>query len=386
LKSLKLKKALSRVLSEGHPWIFKDALEGSASTGQVVTINDHKNRFVCRGIADAGPIGVRVFTNIDEPLDTTLFENRIASAVSLRSQIILDDTTGYRLIHGEGDRLPGVVCDVYADYAVLQFDGKGILHWQDTIVDILKPILLDKNIPNLLIRSRVGQEHQVNPVLGQLPQMPILILEHGMKLLVDPLRGQKTGLFLDHRESRRRTRQMAKYLRVLNLYGYTGGFSIAAGLGQARQVDTVDISSGAIDLAQKNWELNNLDPSIHNLHVSDVRNFLQKAAGSRKEYDLIIADPPSFAPRESNVLAAKKAYEGLHCACLKRLINGGYYLAASCSSHIRADTFENTLKKGASKAHCSIQLIDRWSAPGDHPRLLSFPEGEYLKVMLIRKL
>jgi len=384
-KTVKLKKAIRRLLGEGHPWIFRQALEGPrVMPGRVVTVTDAKGRFVCRGIAESGPIGVRVLTTRDEPVNATLFSRRIRAAAALRDRVLPRDTNTYRLLHGEGDRLPGVVCDVYADYAVLRFDGEGIVHWKDTLSGFLEETLRARGVSNLLIRSGRGGDRRITAAFGQLPGEPVKVAERGMQLLADLEHGQKTGMFIDQRESRWRVRNLATGLRVLNLYGYTGGFSVAAGLGEAEHVDTVDIAAPALDLAEQNWRLNRLNPGKHAVYPADVSEFLSRAAKRAAGYDLVIADPPSFAPNEKSVKTALKAYSNLHRAAIGSVAPGGYYLAASCSSHVRRDAFEETVREGARRTRRIVQILERLGPPPDHPRLLAFPEGDYLKVLLVR--
>jgi 23S rRNA (cytosine1962-C5)-methyltransferase len=384
-KKVKLKKAIRRLIGEGHPWIFRQALDGPRVTpGRIVTVTDAKGRFVCRGIAEAGPIGVRVLTTRDEPIDATLFSRRIKSAAALRDRVLPRDTNTYRLLHGEGDRLPGVVCDVYANHAVLRFDGEGITHWRDTLSGFLEEALRSRGVSHLLARSGRGNERRVTAAFGKLPGEPVKVTERGMQLLVDLEHGQKTGMFIDQRESRWTVRNLAAGLRVLNLYGYTGGFSVAAGLGGAEQVETVDIAAPALELAEQNWTLNRLNPGKHAVYPADVSEFLARAAKRAAEYDLVIADPPSFAPNEKSVRTALKAYRNLHRAAIGCVAPGGYYLAASCSSHIRRDAFEDTVREGARRTRRVVQILERRGPPPDHPRLLAFPEGDYLKVLLAR--
>jgi 23S rRNA (cytosine1962-C5)-methyltransferase len=383
---IRLKKPLQKALAAGHPWIFRQALHASPGPpGQIVTVTDSSGRFVARGISDSGPIAVRVFTTKDEPLDRNLLARRIQAAAALRSGTRPPDTDAFRLLHGEGDRLPGIVCDIYAAHAVLKFDGQGLNHHRNLVTDVLKPVLEDLDVGNLLLRSGRQETRDCEAVFGGIPDRPVEISEHGMKLKVDLVHGQKTGMFLDHRESRLRVRQISGGLNVLNLYGYTGGFSVAAGLGGCESAVTVDIAPQAIDLAGQNWELNRLDSSRHKGVVTDVASFMQKAGkNANGKYDLIVADPPSFAPREASVAAALKAYGKIHRSALGLLPPGGYYLAASCSSHVNRRTFEKTLEEGARRARRVIQVLQRWGAPPDHPRLLAFPEGDYLKVVLAR--
>lgn len=386
-QKVKLRKAIRRVLGEGHPWIFRYALDGPRmSPGRIVTVTDAQGRFVARGIADAGPIAVRVLTTRDEPINATLFSQRIEAAISLRDRILPRDTTAYRLLHGEGDRIPGAVCDVYADHAVLRFDGEGIVFWQATLVGLLEEALRARGVQHLLIRSGKGEKRKIEAAFGRVPAEPVKVIERGMKLVADLVHGQKTGLFLDQRESRRRVRKLAAGLRVLNLYGYTGGFSAAAGLGGAEHVETVDIAKGALELAEETWKLNKLNMNIHAVYASDVSAFLERASGRGAEYDLVIADPPSFAPNEASLDGALKAYRNLHRAAIERVAPGGYYLAASCSSHVTRDAFEETVREGARRTRRVVQVLERRGTPPDHPRLLAFPEGDYLKVLLTRVL
>jgi 23S rRNA (cytosine1962-C5)-methyltransferase len=206
-----------------------------------------------------------------------------------------------------------------------------------------------------------------------------------MTLLVNLLHGQKTGLFLDHRETRARVRQLAAGCDVLNLYGYTGGFSIAAGLGGATRVTTVDIAKPALALAERSWAANGLAVEAHRTQAADVAEFLPEAAARGGErYPLIVSDPPNFAPRQSALTQALEAYEAMHAGVFKLLAPGGLYVAASCSSHVDREAFDETLQRGAAKARRVVQVLERTGAPADHPRLLAFPEGDYLKISLVR--
>jgi len=380
-----LRKRLERVLRQGHPWIFRDALAGELpEPGAVVTVLDDRGGLLVRGLAEAGPIGVRVFTTRDEPVDAGLFVERIRSAAGLRARVVPPETTAYRLVHGEGDRLPGVVCDVYGEHAVLQFDGQAAQKWQDVIVEALGTVLDDLGVAHLLQRSGGRGERRVEVLRGRRPTSAVEVLECGMRLRADLVQGQKTGLFLDHRESRRRLRGFARGLGVLNLYGYTGGFSIAAGLGGAASVDTVDSAAPALELAVQGFADNGLSAVPHRIHATKVQPFLEAAARRDERWELIVADPPSFAPSEKKVQGALDAYRALHGAALGRLEPGGLYLAASCSSHVRREAFEKTVISGARKAGRVVQVLERWGAPADHPRLLAFPEGDYLCVLLAR--
>jgi 23S rRNA (cytosine1962-C5)-methyltransferase len=383
--TVRLRKPLERSLRAGHPWIYRDALEAfDASAGADVRIVDRTGRFVASGLAELGPIGVRVFSLEDRAVDDKLFAERIAAAFQLRAQLALPETNAYRLLHGEGDRLPGVVCDRYGTCAVLKLDGDAALAHREAWTRVLAPPLRELGVETLLVRSGRKEDQRVEVAWGEPPARESVVLERGMKLVVNVYEGQKTGLFLDHRETRARVRQLSADREVLNLYGYTGGFSIAAGLGGATHVTTVDLAKPALALADRSWKENALPAGAHEARAADVAAYLPAAAQSGGRYRLIVSDPPNFAPRQSAVPQALQAYEAMHAGVFKLLAPGGLYVAASCSSHVDRTAFEETLQRGAAKARRVVQVLERSGAPADHPRLLAFPEGDYLKVLLVR--
>jgi len=345
---------------------------------------DKAGRFLAAGLAEAGPIGVRVFSLRDEALDVALFRARIARALQLRARCIPEQTDAYRLLHGEGDGLPGFVCDRYGSAAVLKLDGEAAPAVAAAFLPALTSQLQGLGVTSLILRTSRKQADACEVVWGTAPARELTVQEHGMRLWTNLYEGQKTGLFLDHRETRRRVRQLARGLSVLNLYGYTGGFSVAAGLGGAEHVTTVDSAKPALALAARSFRDNGLREQDHSLHAVDALAFLQSAAKSGTRYQLVIVDPPNFAPRKSAVENAQKAYEALHAAALSVLEPDGLYLAASCSSHIGRSAFEESLRRGAAHARRVVQVLEQSGAPADHPRLLAFPEGDYLKVLLAR--
>ncbi|MFK8004033.1 MAG: class I SAM-dependent rRNA methyltransferase [Polyangiales bacterium] len=385
---LRIRKNLGRVLGAGHPWVYRDALDAfDLPPGTPVQVHDKKGAFVARGFTESGAIGVRIFTTRDEPLGHSFFERRFKAAFGLRQALVAsDDTTVYRLCHGEGDRLPGIALDHYGaeegDFVVLRLDGEAAPSLEAMLVEVLTPILKKRGTLGLL--SRIGRSGQAPRLAwGEAPPDQVKVRECGMVLCADLWRGQKTGLFLDHRESRKRVRSLAKGRRVLNLYAYTGGFSVAAGLGGASHVTTVDVAPAAIALSEASWAANDLKPGRHTALARDVRTHMEQDS---QMYELIVSDPPSFAPNEKSVEKALGAYEQLHASCLKRLLPGGIFVAASCSSHVRGADFDETIAKGASRAGRVLQVLHRGSAPPDHPRLLAFPEGDYLDVVVARSL
>jgi 23S rRNA (cytosine1962-C5)-methyltransferase len=382
---VRLRKPLERVIKSGHPWIYRDALVSyQAPFGRVVDVLDRSGRFLCRGLSESGPIGVRVFTTVEEQLDSALFVKRINKAFGLRKRIIPEATTAYRLLHGEGDGLPGITCDRYQRWAVLKLDGEAIEPWKDQLLQWIRQPLAEVGIDSLLVREKHRENKTVTLAWGAAPPEPLVVEERGVRLAVSLREGQKTGLFLDHRESRHLVRQISGELRVLNLYGYTGAFSVYAGLGGASEVTTVDVAAPAIELARQTWALNGLEPVRHHAIAADVPEYLTDISSKNDRFGLVIADPPSFAPREAARTQALRSYFALHKGALQITEPDGFYLSASCSSHIDRTAFEQTLQDGARAARRDLQVLGRWEAPPDHPQLLAFPEGNYLKITLTR--
>lgn len=380
---LQLQKPLEKAIKSGHPWIFRNALKPfDTKPGSIVTVMDRSGNFLCRGLSDDGTIGVRVYLTSDTPLDKEFFRLRIVAALAHRSALKLQHTNTLRLIHGEGDKFPGLILDQYDTYAVMLFDGQSLYPWQDVLCEILAEELPKRGVDTLLFRTKKKHEKSVIPLWGQLPSQKTTVLEHAMKLSVDLIHGQKTGLFLDHRDSRLAVRSLSLNKRVLNLYGYTGGFSISAGLGGASHVTTVDSAKEAIAIAQADWVANGLPECNHTGVTADVPEFMKNYKGP--QFDLIIADPPSFAPKKQAVEGALKAYTMLHASVLKTIQPGGIYIAASCSSHIRREMFEATLQDAARKCGTFITIAKVWGAGKDHPTLKGFVEGQYLKVFEVR--
>jgi 23S rRNA (cytosine1962-C5)-methyltransferase len=385
MQTIRLTKPLEKTIQKGHPWIFRDALENfDLPVGSTVSVLTSRGEFCCTGLVEEGPIGIRVFHLKERDIDFDLLSSRIYKAFHSRKSMYNKNTNSLRLIHGEGDFLPGIILDKYDKYGVLYFDGSAILSLKDSIIKILQKKMEEWDIQHLLLRIKKKHAKKVEAIFGTVPNNPILIHENGMKIWVDLVNGQKTGFFLDHRDSRFKMRELAKNKKVLNLYSYTGGFSISCGIGQAKHVTSVDIAKEASKLAEFSWRENNLNPSKHQIITEDVPEFLNHQ--NKSKYDLIIADPPSFAPNHSSVRNAMKAYALLHSSIFKILLPGGHYLAASCSSHINRKDFKCTIETASQLNGSKIQILEEWGAAKDHPVRKGFPEGEYLKVILLKKI
>ena len=290
------------------------------------------------------------------------------------------DTTAYRLCHGEGDRVPGVVIDRYADVAVLRLDGDAIAVWRDALVRGIWPLLQSLGVRSFALRAARGDsEERVRPLAGDPPPESITVRENGVAMVVDLLRGQKTGAFLDQRDNRRRVRELARGRRVLNLFSYAGGFSTAAALGGAEHVTSVDLAQAAHATAQASMRANGIDPSAHAFVTADAFAFLAAAQQKGQRWDLVVSDPPSFAPSEKSRPRALSAYRRLHGACTAVLAEQGIFCASSCSSHVSAEDFATTLDDAAT-GRSDLSLVALHGTPWDHPTLPGWPEGRYLEI------
>ncbi len=385
---LRLNRDLVRLVKRGHPWVFADALQQQpkAPAGSQAVLLDHKKgREIARGFYDAAsPLAFRVCSiEPDEPLDTAWAERQMHRAVAVRQMLFDDSTTGYRLFNGEGDGLPGLICDVYGDTAVIQLDGAGPAgFWQVSelsrwLVDVL-------SLRRVYLRPQSRQKGEGQALVGDSPIAPIFFLENNARFTVDVIRGQKTGFFLDQRENRALVGKMAKGRDVLNVFGYTGGFSVQAGLGGANQVITVDLAEPALKKSDAHWDLNELPTDHHQSVKADAFEYLERAAKARKQWDFVIVDPPSFAPSKSAVPQALKAYQKLVAISASVTKSDGLLAASSCSSHVDMPAFLQACEEGISNARRRATLLGAYGQSADHPSPLVFSEFRYLKFVLMR--
>ena len=378
---------LTAHVAAGHPWLYADAIPAirGARTGDLVTLLGSGRRKLGEALYDAdSPIALRVLaTRRSEPAGPDLWRRRVADAWDLRHAVLdLRATDAFRVLHGEGDRLPGVVVDHYAGYLILKLDTPAWLPHLDDLTAVLTDICEPRGI---FLKGLTGErgEHNQRTLAGDDPPPEISVREHGMRLLVDVRRGQKTGLFLDQRDNRHLVRQVARGRRVLNLFAYTGGFSLAAALGGAAHVTTVDVSKGAVAGARANFVANELDPEAHAFVAADAFDHLEACARDNLTHDLVIVDPPSFAPRKQALGAAEAAYVRLNAAAIRQVRPGGLVACASCSSHVPMDMFIGTILREASRqARRTLRILEVRHEPADHPSPLHFPEGRYLKFVL----
>jgi 23S rRNA (cytosine1962-C5)-methyltransferase len=381
----------------GHPWVFRAAIARpprDLASGSVVDVAAG-GEVLGSGLWDASsPIAVRIHERADAKrggrvphVDEGSFGKRIGAALKKRDALFGakadGPTSAFRLVNGEGDRVPGLVVDRYGHVAIVRTDGDAIAEWLDRIVPLLAKALRERGVSAIGVRAATsGQDSKVDDVWGEPVPERTLVREHAMKMEVDLARGQKTGAFLDQRENRRRIREIAAGKRVLNLFSYAGGFSLAAAMGGASRVTSVDVAAGAHATAQRSFRANDLDPAKHAFVTADAFDWLEKTAAKGEQFDVVISDPPSFAPSEKAVPRAIAAYQKLHRLCAAVLAPGGRLAAASCSSHVDMNAFLGTLDDTA-VGRSDLVVQDTFGPPADHPTLAAFPEGRYLKLVLL---
>jgi 23S rRNA (cytosine1962-C5)-methyltransferase len=375
-------------IARGHPWVWREAvargLDGT-TPGEEVQLLAPDGSAVGRGLADPGsPIAVRVWTRRRDPIDARLWRARAARACDRRARLFDGTrTNAFRVLHGEADRMPGLVVDRYGHVAVARADGDAAATKVAELAEALWPSLEAWGVRSLVLRAGAkGHPPRLEILRGAPPPDTVQVEEHGVPFVVDLAHGQKTGAFLDQRENRRRVGELSRGRRVLNLFSYAGGFSLHAALGGATHVTSVDVASAAHGTAQASFRAAGLDPSAHAFVTADVRAFLQGAREQAKQWDLIVSDPPSFAPSEKALARALSAYRTLHGACAAVLAPGGVLCAASCSSHVDATAFLSTLDDGA-LGERELAVLDLTGAGPDHPTLPAFPEGRYLKFAVL---
>lgn len=391
---LELSKGLGRHLRAGHPWVFRKALEKPPKLppGSVVDLTE-QGRFAARGYYDPySAIAIRVLTlDPSETVDAAFFARRVERALDARRRLIdLSDTDSYRLIHGEGDGLPGVVVDLYAGWAVLKLYSAGLNPYRSILVEALARALPE--LKGVIGRDEVGRDDaDVDQEAGKGrmlhgPAAPELIeiLERGASFLVDAYRGQKTGFFLDQRENRFLIRRLAQGRDVLNCFCFTGGFSVNAALGGANSVFSVDQDADAIALARENFAKNSLSPEKHDFLAADVFELLASFKKEGRTFDLVILDPPAFAKSQRAVEAALDGYASLNRQALAVLRPGGLLATASCSARVSAEAFFDAVKEAAFKASVQLALVEERYQPPDHPIRLQFKEGRYLKFFVLQ--
>jgi 23S rRNA (cytosine1962-C5)-methyltransferase len=374
---IKLAKNLSRALRAGHPWVFRDAIERAPrlEDGALVEVGDREGRLLATGFWDSrSPIAVRVLEPGPLADADAAVDERLRAALGRRlERIDRARTNAVRWVHGEADRLPGIHVDLYDDAAVVRFDGGGPTAFYRGLGARLAAAARPLDLREVMDRMSGDRLH------GAGAPRRFEVVENGIRFEVSPAAGGKGGLFLDQRENREEVERRASGKSVLNLFGYTGGFSLYAARGGARSTDTVDSARPAIAAARRNFQRNGFPLGTAGFHAEDAFDFLEEAAKAGRRWDVVISDPPSFAPNAGARDHARKAYTRLHRLACAVTARGGLLCAASCSSHVGRKEFLETLEAGAAKAGRRFALERVTGAGFDHPVLPAFPEGDYLK-------
>jgi 23S rRNA (cytosine1962-C5)-methyltransferase len=376
---LQLSRNLRRSILRGHPWIYKEALAPlnapSPDRAQLALLSDGKGELAWAIYDPHGPLALRILSTDKAPPSAAVFERRFARALDLRRGVRSAQTNAYRLFNGEGDLLPGLVCDVYGRIAVVQFDGQGPSEfWNRDLISGW--ILRHAGCDTVVEKSRGDQEVPLRPLGGEIAPAEIEIVENGARFLVHLEKGQKTGFFLDQRDNRRHVGGVSAGKSLLNLFSYSGGFSVYAGRGGAARVASVDISRGAIAMAEENWRLNGLPPDRHEGLCVDVFDYLKERGES---WDHIVVDPPSMSHAEGQRAAARDKYIELFAAAARRVADGGEISLSSCSSHVSFTDFFAIIEEALSSARRRGRILRVSGQGADHPFPHAAPELRYLK-------
>ena len=388
-KAVILKRGKEESLQRFHPWIFSGAIqriEGKPEEGDVVTVYTNDHKFIARGHVQVGSIAVRVLTFNDEPVDQAFWIRRIATAFDLRERTGIssrEDNNTYRLVHGEGDNLPGLIVDIYGDTAVMQAHSVGMHVSRMQIAKAMQEVLGDK-LKNIYYKSDTTLPYKadINKDNGYIlgGNAGNISTEYGLKFHIDWLRGQKTGFFVDQRENRSLLEKYAKGRKLLNMFCYTGGFSIYALRGGAEIVHSVDSSSKAIDLTNANVEINFPGDTRHTAYAEDAFDFLDRMGNN---YNLIILDPPAFAKHRDSLRNALIGYRRLNAKAIEKIQPGGILFTFSCSQVVSKENFRTAVFTAAAMAKRNVRILHQLTQPADHPVSIYHPEGEYLKGLVL---
>lgn len=395
MKKIQLKRGKEDSLLRYHPWVFSGAIAPESlvdepGDGEMVSVYTSNGQFVAKGHYQYGSIAVRVLTFDDEAIDMDFWKRRLLSAYNVRKSIGVirreqgeDENTTFRLVHGEGDNLPGLIIDCYGKTAVMQAHSLGMHECRKEIAQALHEVTNGK-IENIYYKSdttlpfKSDIEKDNGFIIGG--SKDNITIENGLKFHVDWLRGQKTGFFIDQRENRSLLERYAKNCSVLNMFCYTGGFSVYAMRGGAEIVHSVDSSAKAIELTNKNIELNFPDDGRHTAFCDDAFKFMDKNDG---RYDLVVLDPPAFAKHRGALRNALKGYIRLNVKGLECIKSGGILFTFSCSQVVSKDQFRQAVFTAAAQAKRKVRILHQLHQPADHPINIYHPEGEYLKGLVL---
>ena len=391
MMTIYLKRGKDESLRRFHPWIFSGAIhhiDGAQEEGALARVLTADGDYIATGHWQIGSIAVRVLTFEDEAIDEAFWQRRLQAALEVRRAIGVADSPNnstYRLVHGEGDHLPGLVIDIYGATAVVQAHSVGMHRCRNEVAQAVKTVMGDtvqhifyKSETTLPFKAELGQENGF--LLGGSPDD--VAIENGLKFHIDWLRGQKTGFFVDQRDNRSLLEHYSKGRDILNMFCYTGGFSVYAMRGGARTVHSVDSSAKAIDLVNDNMELNFPGDNRHKAYAEDAFRFLQQM--EEGSYDLIILDPPAFAKHKDALHNALKGYTRLNLRAFEKIRPGGILFTFSCSQAVSKDQFRMAIFTAAAQSGRRVRILHQLHQPADHPVNIYPPEGEYLKGLVLQ--
>lgn len=389
-KKVYLKPGKEESLKRFHPWVFSGAIariEGEPEEGEIVDVFTSKKEFIACGHYQVGSIAVRVLSFTQQEIDSDFWRQKLQVAKDLRVALGLignPENNTYRLVHGEGDNLPGLIIDVYDHTAVVQAHSAGMHVFRMEIAEALSEVMGDI-VQNIYYKSETTLPFKADLlarengfIKGGSPEN--VAMENGLKFHVDWLKGQKTGFFVDQRENRHLLERYSKGRNVLNMFCYTGGFSFYAMRGGANLVHSVDSSAKAIDLTNENVQLNFPGDPRHQAFAEDAFKYLDRMGD---QYDLIILDPPAFAKHRDAVRNALRGYTKLNAKAFEKIRPGGILFTFSCSQVVNKDNFRNAVFTAAAQSGRSVRILHQLTQPGDHPVNIYHPEGEYLKGLVL---
>jgi len=393
MASVHLKPGREKSLLRRHPWIFSGAISftrGEINNGETVDVFDANGNLLARGAYSINSqIRVRVWSwDLDEEINETFFRNKLQRSITVRHDFTNDlRSTAYRIVHAESDGLPGLIVDCYGEILVVQFLSSGPEYWRDLITDLLLDISGATSIferSDTDARVLEGLSLRIGVLRGPEPPKFYEIIENDLKFLVDVRAGHKTGFYLDQAANRRAVRFLAKHRQVLDCFAYTGGFSISALIGQAKHVTLIESSNTMLKLAEDNLALNQLPMQNVDLIEGDVFEKLRTFRDQGLKFDLIILDPPKFAPTSAQAQRAARGYKDINLLALKLLTPGGFLATFSCSGGINQEFFQKIIASAVLDARINAQIMGYLHQRFDHPIAVNFPEGAYLKGFIIR--
>lgn len=384
---VRLKPGREKAARNRHPWIFSGAIgnvRGSPAPSDIVEVQDSAGQFLARGYYNPhSQITVRLLTwDEEEMIDRTFWQRRLQASLARRASLAGSEDTAYRLAFAESDGLPGLVVDRYGDWVVLQILTLGLEPWRETLVDLLSEMMRPRGIyerSDVDVRSQEGLKQVVGTLAGETPAESITILEHGLRFGVDVRRGHKTGFYLDQRENRRKIAPYCAGREVLNVFSYSGAFSVYAAAHGAARVTSLDSSADALKMAADNLALNGFPAQDGDLLEGDAFQALRYLRDEGRQYDMVILDPPKFAFSQAQVQAATRGYKDINMLGMRLLRPGGILCTFSCSGLVSADLFQKVLFGASVDVVREGRILEFLAQGVDHPVLLTFPESAYLK-------